>query len=500
MPAEERPLQINAIVIPTCERPPALRRCLTELLHNLREYGHIPRILIADGSHDLNAIQENEYIARQAHEKYSGDIHLFGINQRQRLIDKMNQAGFDRDVLDFAFSGMDHLRLGSIGATRNMLLTATAGETFLSLDDDTECRFARAPRFSSHVQYSNHGSFFDREPAEIWIKPDRQSLLASTPFTAVDFIGSHQELLGRDTVQLATALKSSGQACAGDLDLLNQKPGRILVTLNGLIGDCGWGTPSRYFFIGGSSFARLADSEESYRSGSTSREILRVVPSFVISGNADNLMSTAFGADGRALLPPFFPVGRGSDAVFGQLLKQIIPSAGFGHLPWAILHQPVESRRFWPGEILRSAGSTDLRGMICDLLSAVPKRETRTQKEATQHVGQSLIKIAAQSLPSFRSQLVQQRRASLAQELAALELRMEVSSPMPSALYQDMRMYIQTLKESSDRHAAGIPAELLYRREMEHAVPLARDLVALFGRLLCLWPDMIESKNSARFL
>jgi acyl carrier protein len=499
-PAEKKPLQISAIVIPTCERPPALRRCLTALLRNLREYGHTPRIFIADGSRDLNAVQENEDAARQAREKYSGDINLLGIKQRQSLIHKMNQAGFDRDLLDFAFLGMDHLGLGSIGATRNMLLTATASETFLSLDDDTECSFAHAPLFRSHLQYSSCGSIFDRDPTEIWIKPNRQSLLASTSFTAVDFIGSHQELLGRDTAQIATALRSSGQASKEDLGQLNQKSDRILVTLNGLIGDCGWGTPSRYFFIGDSSFARLTESEESYRSGSTSREMLRVAPSFIISSNADNLMSTAFGADGRVLLPPFFPVGRGSDALFGQLLKHIIPSAVFGHLPWAILHQPLESRRFWLGEVLRSAKSTDLRGMMCDLLSAVPKKEFQTQKEATQHVGESLIEIAAQSLLNFRSQLVQQRRASLAQEVAALELRMEVSDPMPSAIYQDMRMYIQTLKEGSDLHTAGIPAELLYGRDLEDALSIARDLTALFGRLLCLWPDMIASKSRVQFL
>jgi aryl carrier-like protein len=499
LPEEGKVLSIGAIVIPTSERPGALRCCLASLLANLRDHRHRARILVADGSRNPKSIKENEEIVREASETAQHEIRLIGVQQRQNLIQRMKEAGIDRDILDFAFTGRDDLGLGSIGATRNLLLFATAGEAFLSLDDDTECLFANAVGSETKVLYKPHETFFDHETTEIWVKPDRQALISSAAFSATDFVRSHQELLGRNTAQLASALESKAQGAAKDLTPLGREPGRILISLNGLIGDCGWGSPSRYLFLGDASFERLTESEQSYRTGVGSREMLRVAPAFTLSRHADNLMTTAFGADGRTLLPPFFPVGRGSDAVFGRLLKRISPTAVFGHLPWAILHQALENRQFWTGEILRSAGSTDLRGMVCDLLAAVPQKELPTEKDAVKYIGQNLADFASQPLSDFHSLLAQQRRLSTAEEIAALESRVQTVPGKNPAVQHDIDAYVRKLKESLEHRTTGIPAELLFGREPKQALTLARELIALYGRLLCFWPEMIESKNAFPF-
>ena len=66
-------------------------------------------------------------------------------------------------------------------------------------------------------------------------------------------------------------------------------------------------------------------------------------------------MLTFWGLDNRDLLPPNVPLNRGQDLVFGQLLWKCFGNAVFGHVPLAVVHDPVPPRRFWDGEILRSA-------------------------------------------------------------------------------------------------------------------------------------------------
>ena len=56
--------------------------------------------------------------------------------------------------------------------------------------------------------------------------------------------------------------------------------------------------------------------------------------------------------------PPFVPVQRGQDVIFGATLWHCFEDRCFGHVPWALLHAPLEPRRFWSGEIVRTASGS----------------------------------------------------------------------------------------------------------------------------------------------
>jgi hypothetical protein len=379
--------------------------------------------------------------------------------------------------------------LGSrLGASRNLHLLATAGEAILSLDDDIDCQFAPAPELDEagiDVDLSAD------DPAQVWAYPDRQSLVAALPWADLDLIGEHEKLLGR-FVSDFTPPSSRGESVpppngltVGGVPSPRENEPRVRVTLGGLAGDCGWGTPSRYLFLDDQSFRRLAETDECYRAGVTSREMRRVAPRWLVSGRVDNLIAAMFAADGRSPLPPFVPVGRGSDVVFGRLLKAIEPSASFGHLPWAIRHEPVEQRRFSPGEILRSATTTDLKGMFCALLTD----DGPVDGLAT--AARSLAQASRLAAPEFLQQLIDRRARQIDGEIEFLTQRLSALGRAAPQSRRDLEAYRSSLARSRGEATSAVPAELLYRRELASAVEAAQRIVGLFSQLLAAWPELI---------
>ncbi len=477
---------IKSVTIATAGRPAALQRCLAGLIGNLQAYARDLRVWVIDGSINPSVQAANRQVAETIARRTGYRIDVVCATEIRRYSQELSDAVADEDLLGFALPGRDEFAAGSrLGASRNLQLLATAGEAFLSIDDDTDFRFA----FPSTLASAKQGiaaNLLGDDPAEVWSYRDRETLLREIPFDNFDLIAGHQEFLGRDLADII----DHGALPIGDR-IVAQQFGKVLVTLSGLVGDCGWGTPSRFLFLDDVSFKRLAESDDSYHRTTTSREMLRVAPSRLISGRVENLIAATFGADGRSLLPPFVPVGRGSDVVFGRLVKTIEPSAAFGHVPAAILHLPIENRRFSPGEVLRSSSSIDIKDLLCGILADQCTNGMKRLNHACQIVGLTLVDIASQPLPEFQEYLRWRKRLQVERDVSILEhrLKADIGSAM---CRRDISAFIDALKKSLSRPAAAIPAELVYGRDVTDAVQVTRRLLGLYGRLLCVWPDLIN--------
>ena len=57
-------------------------------------------------------------------------------------------------------------------------------------------------------------------------------------------------------------------------------------------------------------------------------------------------MSQITGFDNREMLPPYLPIMRGEDRLFGCMLDFIFPSVITLDYPWAIPHLPLPERRW----------------------------------------------------------------------------------------------------------------------------------------------------------
>src|SRR5260370_6587434 len=98
--------------------------------------------------------------------------------------------------------------------------------------------------------------------------------------------------------------------------------------MTGVVGDCDLASPLSWLVLEGNSRARLVRSEADYRAALASRQVLRGVTQPTL-GSGGFCTALNLGLDNRRLLPPFFPVLVGHDAVFGALLRCCQGYVGF---------------------------------------------------------------------------------------------------------------------------------------------------------------------------
>src|SRR5262249_4893247 len=141
------PPGISAVGIITTDRPRMLDRCLKSLTASLAlDTSSRPRIVIVDGSTDERVIQSNRELAARGAKPAEVDIRYCGLEEKNRFADALtDRAGVDPDLVRFAMFGVGGID-NATGANRNALLLETAGEMFLSLDDDTVCELFVAER------------------------------------------------------------------------------------------------------------------------------------------------------------------------------------------------------------------------------------------------------------------------------------------------------------------------------------------------------------------
>src|SRR5262249_19251163 len=130
-------------------------------------------------------------------------------------------------------------------------------------------------------------------------------------------------------------------------------------------------------------------------------EMIRTVNRLTISDSAW-CMATALGLDNRSLLPPFMPVYRNEDGLFGLTLRACFDGVYFGYLPSTILHAPMEARSYSTDEVLKSA--TKFR--FCDLAatcirSADFRLGMSGEKERLLALGKHLMELGNLALSDF---------------------------------------------------------------------------------------------------
>lgn len=477
--------RISAIVIPTRDRPASLARCLSRLCRNMKAFGHTPIIWIADDSSNSSAISENQLIATQSAKQFGLKVNLLAHAQKSAIVADVQTSGIDPALVEFIFGqGETHLFGGAIGANRNWLTLATVGRKFLSADDDTECVFSRrhAPplRISRQVTNEDPSIITRLEPHEA----QHQNLLN------VDLVESHNFLLGKRGDAISRNIADTWPSGAMDDNSLSHEQGIVRVTLNGLHGDCGWGSPSLYLFTNNASFDNFSVSDDLYREAVTSRLVNRAPACISISREARSLMTTSFGADNRIPLPPFVPYGRGSDAIFSQLLKRLYPDTLYGHLPWSIYHSPAESRRFWPGEILRSATTSNLMDVLSGIISVIPNPKSGHQCTAS-YIGKEFLQLGNLSPKEFKGVLLDVRRLHVMKQHSFLAERLAKLPPQSTYCLAEISEYMGMLLESLKGFSSAVPSEFQLTMDIEMAAFQFQRYLKLYGESLIAWDSLV---------
>jgi hypothetical protein len=243
------------------------------------------------------------------------------------------EAGLPDEVVRFALLNDEGCPVAA-GALRNALLLHHAGEAFVSADDDTLGQLVAVPggdglRLSSRP-----------DPTEFWFLAEG----AAAPVGVEDDpLAWHERLLGRHPGDCPAAaggvdLESAGAGLFRRLE----GGGRVSATMLGAAGDAGMGSSPHLLTLDGTSRARLLASEGFYRHAVARRPVLRGATA-ATAGDGGLCMAMHLGLDHRRLLPPFLPVQRNQNGVFGALLRCCFGDL-FGYLPRAVLNRPPGPR------------------------------------------------------------------------------------------------------------------------------------------------------------
>ena len=281
------------IAIPTKNRTAAFSRCLESVRDNAEKYGREIEFLVVDDSDD-GSNRGNQ----QALEMVGVPYRYY---DRQAVADFASflsrRAGVPLSLTQFLFKKTP----ASHGAVRNFLLLMSASEPSIMIDDDMVCKFADIPNRSNEVEYVLSPRVV--YPTSSIISPVDEAQLVDD-----DFIGKHEALLKK-----------------------------VPLTVGGSIGDSGV-THSYVFFRSPELLKQIAAAPDTMLPLLHTRQLLRSTarPKIV---NWCCCVGMSFGIDPSHKFPPFFPVGRSEDVLFGGMLQNCYQELS-GYCNYSMWHTP----------------------------------------------------------------------------------------------------------------------------------------------------------------
>ena len=347
----------------------------------------------------------------------------------------------------------------------------------LSVDDDTRCRIAAAPGADDTLAY-----FSGYDPTEFWFFADHARAIESLSFVDIDVLGCHEALLGNPVADVGDPAAS----------------GRVAVTLHGLVGDSGMTSPRYYLSLAGASRERLVASASAYRSAFQSREVLRIVrqPTFTAGPFC---MTTFLGFDNRWLLPPFFPVQRNADGIFGLLLHRCVDGSRVAFLPSALVHRPEAPRTFAPDEIWTDTEGVRMADIvIACVLAYEGGRTALTDATRLVQLGQYLQQIGSLTRSNFEAHVRNLHQYRTMAFITILQSHLQTYGASPHFWANDVKRMIERLSRAPTAEDDLVPRDLRLGHDLDVARRLSQGLVARFGELLEAWPTIVAAARRLR--
>ena len=486
------PPPISTVAVITRDRIDTLRRCLESYIAAARRAGRTLDYLVIDTSEKAQMRDATRSMLHTIRRESSVTVGYAGLEEQHRFADALQKAGLPAPAIDFTL--FDPLRCNATyGAARNAVLLATLGRLVLCADDDTLSTVAPMPESTPDgLALSSRN-----DPTAIRFFTDHAAALASAHPIERDIFDIHADLLGRD---VASSLGPAKDALRlDDLDgmllrAIESGRAQVAVTAAGMHGDAGGGMPPAIRLMDPASRARLVDTNRNYEALARSRDVQRGVPVRTIS-NGPYLMTIGAGFDNRATLPPFFPVLRGEDTIFGFMLGLAVEGACIGHLPYTVEHSPAEARQVAPDAIAHFAEHPASFELVIACLQSYSPPPGASARDRLLGLGRHLREIATLAPADFEEFLRLWIWRMKALVLARLTHDLDAFSTASPAWIRDVRQYLDRARESMAKDGYLVAPELEARFGPE-ALRVTQSLVGRFGEVVECWPAMLEVTRS----
>ena len=346
--AEETDLNAPVVAIITWERPQALERLLTSIAANCRQE-RVHHLYVIDDSRETENIRQNQALVERFTTEIEIPLQYFGQDEQQSLLNNLaaQLPEHERSIRFLADQSRwrDHW---TSGLARNLALLLSVGRRLVMMDDDSLCDVYYPGQPKPDISFSD-------DPRDADFFATEQDWAAQHQALNPDPIGRHMQCLGLTFSQALEVLNEGNLKPAGfsnatallTSELHPDSP--VLVTECGAMGCPGTGDNTWLPYMAPESLKRMVASTAKVNNALNSRLVWsgRHHPHFAPRPN----ISVVTGFDNRQMLPPYFPIIRGEDRLFGNMLDFIFPSGVTLDYPWAVPHLPIP-RREWRKEDL----------------------------------------------------------------------------------------------------------------------------------------------------
>jgi len=475
----------------TWERPEALARCLDSVAANCG-LDCLERFFVIDDSRS----EEVQAANRKSTETFAKDApvpaHYVGAREQRQFMERIvRQVPAQADAVRFLIDRERWAPYWTSGLGRTVALMLSVGRRLLVLDDDILCEVYEPFSEAGTVSFSDQG----REAAFYRGNDEWRDLRAPRD---TDPFERHLQLLGQ---RLPDALGTLGVAelgtdhfAAAPLEFLEKlrADSPVLVTECGSLGDPGTSASNWLSGLTGASRERLLSSSETVENALKIRNCW-IGRSRAHIGPRSN-MSQLTGLDNRYLLPPYIPILRGEDRLFGSMVEFVYPTSVVVDNAWALPHLPIPERR-WTAE----DRSFDTRQPFPQFILSMVSEHTRASNSTDPmrrlgHLARLWEDLADLDHAHLRDHYLDKRLETMAHDFNHLKATRAASEGAP-------RAWLDYLDEALDRLNQALidnPVEATLRGypdrlENERLTVWWREFFGQFAHAIRSWPAIRQA-------
>lgn len=299
-------MAISAVTVITADRPTQLGRCLDALQDECELAAACPVVYVVDGSqHASNETRNVVNRPRRLKTVYIGQEEASAVRRTVGI-----SPGSELEWV---------LTPGAVGASRNLAALLTAGTHYLTIDDDIETRGWQASK--SLAKGALRGG-----DNRLWraFNTRGEALAAATSSPRASVLRECERWLGSSPP--FTGAADSGRGLVG----------RVVIASTGVAGDSGRQCASSIVFQNQTVFS-MNGNERHLLEFLSSRDVICVAEATEIVRDG-RCMAYCMAIDNASVLPPFMPVNRNEDGIFGAMLRLLKEDAVMVHVPIGVLH------------------------------------------------------------------------------------------------------------------------------------------------------------------
>ena len=237
---------------------------------------------------------------------------------------------------------------------------------------------------------------------------------------------------------------------------------------------------------------RIWPRREEYNAARFNPFALLVSPELQYS-NMAFFITTCYAWNGTEIMPPFFPLLRGDDSVWAQLVRICYPQSPIAHIPFCVDHLRSEHTPFSTQDF--DADENTLTDFLARFMEKIaPELIPLSPQDSLRGVGRRLLSLAGLSVKSMQEFITQLNLEFTGYRIVHLEEKLHNSRGCSRYWKADMQGYIQKLQTSP--YGRWTPADFINQKN-GNGEKLFRQYLCNIGNLLLAWPEIWEKAEKA---